>query len=101
MLHDVLDLSLTELYRFIVARQLNQALVCECIIIFWNKNISSRQLVEFADAFPVITDYKGCDLVGNRNEGVRTWERIYLKLLLELQLEFRLLVECLLGSKSI
>jgi hypothetical protein len=101
LLHDVLDLSLTELYRFIVARQLNQALVSECIIIFWNKNVSSRQLVEFADAFPVIADYEGCDLVRNRNEGVRTWERIYLKLLLKLQLEFRLLLECLLGSKSI
>ena len=57
--------------------------------------------MEFADAFPIITDYKGCDLVGDRNEGVRAWERIHLELLLQLKLEFRLLLECLLRSKSI
>jgi hypothetical protein len=101
LLNDVLNLSLTEFHRFVVARQLYQALISQCVVVLWNEDISSRQLVEFADAFPVIADYKGCDLIWDRNEGVRAWEWIYLKLLLQLQLEFRLLLKCLLGSKSI
>ena len=84
LLNNVLYFFGAKLYWFIIARQLNEPLLCQRIVVLRNENIGTSKLVEFTDAFAVIANNEGGGLVWDRHESVRARERINFELLFEL-----------------
>lgn len=93
LVDDKFDLFLAELHRLVVAAQLDNPLVRQRVVVLAHEDVSPCELVELPDTLAVIPNYEGGDPVRNRDEGVRSRERIHLKLLLELPLLLCLLLE--------
>ena len=90
---DELDLLLAEVNRLVIAAQLDDPLVSQGVVVLRNEDVGSSQLVELADTLTIVADDEGSDLVRDRDESVRAWERVNLQLLLELPLLLGLLLE--------
>ena len=87
------DLLLAKLHRLVVTAKLDDAFICERVVVFAHEDVGSCELVKLPDSFSIVADDEGCDLIGNRDEGMWSWKWIDLQLLLELSLLLSLLLK--------
>ena len=87
------DLLLAELHRLVVTAQLDDAFICERVVVFAHEDVGSCELMKLPDSLSIVADNEGCDLIGNGDEGMRSWEWIDLQLLLKLSLLLSLLLK--------
>ena len=79
--YDELDLLFAKFYRLVISWKLYKPFVSESIVVFWYKNVCTRQLVQFSDPLTIISDDERSDSVWNWDEGVWSRKRVYFKLL--------------------
>ena len=63
MTNDELDLLLAEVDGLVVAAQLDDPLVSQGVVVLWNEDVGSSQLVELADTLTIVADDEGSDLI--------------------------------------
>lgn len=93
MINNEFDLFFAEINRFVISTELNDALVCQSVVIFAHENVSPCKLMKFSNAFSIVTYYKGRNPIRYRDKCVRAWERIDFELFFELALLLGLLLE--------